>query len=247
MGIEFLPSAAAAFLASFVEFVEALTVILALGATRGWRWPLLGTAAALVLLGGLAAMFGPALQALNTPWLRLVVGVLVLLFGLRWLRKAILRAAGALPLHDETQAFARASARYTTPAPLGGWDATAFAGGFQVTLLEGSEVAFIVIAMGAGRAGLAPPALGAASALAAVVMLGLALHRPLSRIPENALKCAVGILLTAFGTFWTGEGIGVAWPGGDASLPLLSLFWAAASLGFIAVLIRSRRYTRLRP
>jgi uncharacterized membrane protein len=241
MGIEFLPSAAAAFLASFVEFVEALTVILALGATRGWRWPLLGTGAALVVLAGIAAVFGPALQALNTPWLRLGVGLLVLLFGLRWLRKAILRAAGALPLHDEVQAFAQARARYTEAPLREGWDAIAFAGGFQVTLMEGSEVAFIVIAMGAGRAGVAPPAFGAAVALVAVIGLGLALHRPLSRIPENALKCAVGILLTAFGTFWTGEGIGVVWPGGDAGLVLLSLFWAVIALAFIALLSRSRR------
>jgi uncharacterized membrane protein len=220
--------AAAAFLASFVEFVEALTVILALGAARGWRAPLAGTAGALAVLAVVGAVFGPAVAQLELGWLRLVVGLLVLLFGLRWLRKAILRAVGVIPLHDEAVAYDRALARYAGVAQ--GWDWTGFAGAFQVTMLEGSEVAFIVVAVGGGGAGLAPAGAGALLALAAVVVLGLVLHRPLTRIPENALKCAVGVLLAAFGTFWTGEGVGAAWPGGDWSLPLITLVWAAVTL-----------------
>jgi len=242
-----LQAAAAAFLAAFVEFVEALTVILALGATRGWRAPLAGVAASLAVLVLVAAVFGPALEAWNTAWLRLTVGLLVLLFGLRWLRKAILRAAGVLKLRDENLAFDRASAAAAASPRTPGWDWTGFAGAFQVTLLEGSEVGFIVIAMAAGPAGLRPPASGALLALAVVVALGLVLHRPLSRIPENSLKLAVGILLCAFGTFWTGEGIGAAWLGGDLALLLLSLLWAAVAGALIALASARRLNAAARP
>ena len=224
----------AAFLASFVEFVEALTVILAVGATRGWRSALGGAAAATLVLAGLVAALGPALQRINLRAVQLAVGVLVLLFALRWLRKAVLRALGVIPLHDEAQAYASATARLGQ----GGsrhWDWPGFAAAFQVTMLEGTEVVFIVVALGAGGARLVPASLGAAAALAVVAALGVALHRPLSSIPENVLKTLVGILLAAFGTFWTGEAIGVAWPGGDAALSLLALFWAAVTLGLVAL------------
>jgi len=227
----------AAFLASFVEFVEALTVVLALGATRGWRSALAGAAGAAVLLAALVAGFGPALQRIDLRWLQLPVGVLVLLFALRWLRKAILRAAGHIPLHDETVAYARTRARYATTGksgPHGRWDAAGLAGAFQVTMLEGSEVVFIVVAMGAGGARLLSSAVwGAAAALLCVVALGALLHRPLANVPENTLKLMVGVLLAAFGTFWTGEAIGAAWPGGDAALPLLGVGWGGVSFALI--------------
>ena len=240
MGTHQLSAATAAALASFVEFVEALTVILALGASRGWVSPLAGAAAAAATLAGAAAAFGPALQHAHFAWLRLVVGLLILLFGLRWLRKSILRAAGIIPLHDEAAAFARTRASLAGLPTARRWDWTGFAGAYQVTALEGSEVAFIVVAVGAGGAGLLPAAAGAAIALAAVVALGLLLHRPLARIPENTLKCLVGILLTALGTFWTGEALGAEWPAADWSLPAISLAWGALTL----LLVRSVRHRR---
>ena len=213
------PSLLAAFLASLVEFVEALTVVLAVGVTRGWRAALTGTALALGLLALLVLLLGPGLARLPIRELQLVVGALTLLFGLRWLRKAILRAAGRIPLHDETAAFAGNAARLRVAAPPGpGWDRIAVATAFQIVMLEGTEVVFIVIALGAAGGLLLPAALGASAALAVVVLLGVALHAPLARIPENTLKFAVGCLLSGFGTFWVGEATGIAWPYGDASI-----------------------------
>lgn len=214
------PTALAAFLASVVEFVEALTVVLAVGAVRGWRSALTGTAAALATLLALVLLFGPLLARIPLEDVQLVVGGLLLLFGLRWLRKAVLRAGGVIPLHDEAAAYARetGSLRSAGP-PSGSWDTVAIATAFKITMLEGLEVVFIVIAVGAGGVGLlVPAAIGAAAALLAVVALGLVLHRPLSMVPENTLKFAVGVLLAAFGTFWVGEGLRLAWPGGDWSI-----------------------------
>ncbi len=218
----------AAFLASLVECVEALTVILAVGSVRGWSGALAGAGAALGLLGALVAILGRALTHIPLGRIQLVVGVLLLLFGLRWLRKAILRAAGVIPLRDEEAAYRKQTAAFANSA-VHGWDRIAFAAAFQIAMLEGAEVVFIVIAVAAGSAGaLLPASFGALLALLLVAGLGLALHRPLSRVPENALKFAVGVLLSAFGTFWTGEGLGVAWPGED---------WAISALiaGFLAV------------
>jgi uncharacterized membrane protein len=221
----------AAFLASLVEAVEALTVVLAVGATRGWRNALAGTAAALIVLAGLVLALGPAAPMPNRALL-LIVGVLTLLFGLRWLRKAILRAAGLKPLHDETAAFARAKARL---GPGGGdrWDATALAAAFQVVMMEGIEVVFIVAAITASGGARLAASWGAAAALAAVVAMGVALHRPLARVPENTLKFAVGAMMCGFGCFWTGEAIGVVWSGTDLALPGLSALWLAAGLGLV--------------
>jgi uncharacterized membrane protein len=219
------PSVLAAFLASLVEFVEALTVILAVGSVRGWRHALLGTAAALGVLVLLVAMLGTALTRIPLETIQLAVGTLLLLFGLRWLRKAILRSAGVIPLHDETEAFAKQAASMRGQAAAGGWDRVAFGTAFQITMLEGTEVVFIVIAIGAGGAGLLLPAsLGALAALLVVAALGLLIHRPLANVPENSLKFVVGVLLSAFGTFWAGEGAGVAWrrlvdPGARRRLP----------------------------
>ncbi len=224
-------AALAAFLASFVEFVEALTVVLAVGTTRGWRNALVGAAAATILLAGVLAVAGPR-ATLPAPPLRAVIGVLTLLFGLRWLRKAVLRAAGLIALHDEAEAYARTRARLGARNVVG-WDGAALAAAFQVVLMEGTEVVLIVAAVAAGGGAFVPASIGALGALVAVMLLGVTLHRPMTRIPENAMKCGVGIMLCAFGTFWAGEAVGARWPGGEWALPLLSVLWAGAALAMI--------------
>ncbi len=229
------PSLLAAFLASLVEFVEALTVVLAVGVTRGWRGALAGTAAALALLALLVLVFGPGLSRIPLHDLQLVVGVLLLLFGLRWLRKAILRSAGRIPMRDEAAAFARTTASLGAAAPhRGGWDRLAVATSFQIVMLEGTEVVFIVIALGAAGGLLLPATVGALVALVVVVLLGAALHAPLARIPENALKFVVGCLLSGFGTFWVGEAIGIAWPGTDWSILALVAGFLAVAVALVA-------------
>ena len=238
------PAVLAAFLASLVEFVEALTVILAVGTTRGWRAALTGAAAATGTLAGIVALLGPAVTRIPLTLLQAGIGTLLLLFGMRWLRKAILRSAGVIPLHDETAAFAHEVAAMRRLGRADGWDRVAFGATFQITLLEGTEVVFIVIAIGAGQAGLLLPAsLGALCALLLVALLGFVVHRPLASIPENALKFIVGVVLSAFGSFWVGEGLGLAWPGSDWSvLGLIAGFLAAA---WMAVpLCRSRVIAR---
>ncbi len=234
------PSVLAAFLASTVEFVEALTVVLAVGSVRGWRDTLLGAAAALAVLLLLVAVLGTALTRIPLGLIQMVVGALLLLFGLRWLRKAILRSAGVIPLHDEAAAFAKRTEAMRGHGAARGWDRIAFGAAFQITMLEGTEVVFIVIALGAGGAGLLLPAsLGALAALLVVMTLGVVLHRPLARVPENTLKLVVGVLLSAFGCFWLGEGIGVAWPGADRSILALIVGFLAAAL-LTVPLCRSR-------
>jgi uncharacterized membrane protein len=235
------PSIVAAFLASLVEFVEALTVVLAVGIVRGWRPALTGACLACGVLGALIVVFGPVLQAIPLTLVQLVVGALLLLFGMRWLRKAILRSAGIIPLHDEEAVFASEtrSLKQSGLITVSGWDAAAITASFKIVMLEGIEVVFIVVAIGATNGSLVPPAVGAGIALLAVVLLGVILHRPLAVIPENALKFAVGVLLCAFGTFWTGEGIGIAWPGEDwAILALIAGFLVAA--GTAVPLCRAR-------
>jgi Ca2+/H+ antiporter, TMEM165/GDT1 family len=226
------PSLVAAFLASLVEFIEALTVVLAVGTVRGWRPALLGTALGLAVLFLLVVILGPALALIPLDVVQLVVGTLLLLFGLRWLRKAILRAAGVIALHDEAQAFAAETALLRRGAVIDrGWDKLAIAAAFKIVMLEGIEVVFVVIAIGAAGGLLVPASVGAVAALIVVVLLGVVLHRPLARIPENALKFAVGVLLCAFGAFWVGEGIGAAWPAADWSiLALIAGFLAVALL-----------------
>ena len=223
----------ASFLASLVECVEALTVVLAVGMVRGWRSALAGCATGLLLLLLLVALLGHALARVPLHGFQLVVGALLLLFGMRWLRKAALRAAGVLALHDEDAVYRRETrALRGQGGARPGLDRPAFAVAFKSTVLEGVEVVFIVLAIGAGRAELLWPAsLGALAALLAVAALGVALHRPLARVPENTLKFAVGVLLCAFGTYWAGEGMGYAWPGADDAIPVLACaFLAAAAL-----------------
>jgi len=234
--------ALAAFAASLVEFVEALTIVLAVGAVRGWRGAIGGAAAALLVLGAVIGIFGPALTRIRLGAVHLVLGTLLLLFGMRWLRKAILRAAGVIPLNDEAASYARQTAALQDAGRAAvAWDKLALATAFKITMVEGIEVVFIVIAIGAGGPGLLLPAsFGAAMALAVVILLGVALHRPVATIPENTLKFGVGVLLSAFGTFWVGEGMRLAWPGGDLSLALLVAGYLAAALGAVS-LCRSRR------
>jgi uncharacterized membrane protein len=231
-----LTAAVAAFLASLVEFVEALTVVLAVGVVRGWLGALVGSGLALLALALLVAAFGPLLARVPLDLVQLAVGLLLLLFGLRWLRKAILRAAGFIALHDEAEAFARervALRRQGSAATA--WDPVAISAAFKIVMLEGIEVVFIVIAVGAGGPALLPATIGALAALAAVVALGVALHRPLARVPENTLKFAVGVLLSAFGTFWLGEGIGAVWPGADLSLLSLAALYLLVSLACVRI------------
>ncbi|MBW4049385.1 MAG: hypothetical protein HIU89_16135 [Proteobacteria bacterium] len=223
----------AAFLASLVECVEALTVVLAVGFARGWRGALVGSGTAMLALLCLIAVLGSALTRIPLGVVQLAVGTLLLLFGMRWLRKAILRAAGILAMHDETAIYTQQQdVLRQTGSSRGIWDKVAFATAFKITMLEGIEVVFIVIALGAGHPGLLLPAsFGALAALVVVAALGIVVHRPLSRIPENTLKFVVGVLLSSFGTFWVGEGLGCAWPARDWSiLVLITGFLAVAAI-----------------
>jgi uncharacterized membrane protein len=225
-------SVGTAFVGALVECIEALTVVLAIGAVRGWGSTLAGAGAALAVLALAVAAAGPAIASVPAAPLRLVVGVLTLLFGMRWLRKAVLRAAGLIPLHDEQAVFDRTK-RDMAGGGAEGWDMIAAGGAFQIVMLEGTEVVVIVAALGAGVGMLIPAVFGAGLALLAVVALGLALHRPLAAVPENSLKLVTGVLLCAFGTLWTGEGAGGLGPGvwllGEATLPMLILLWASVA------------------
>src|SRR5437870_4141141 len=195
------PSVTAAFLGSMVEFVEALTIVLAVGTVRGWRFALLGAAAGVAVLTALVVLFGSALTAIPLTVLQLVIGLLLVLFGVSWLRKAVLRAAGMMPLHDETDVFVRATAamREQGVGPIRRWDTVAIATTFKAVVLEGLEIVFIVLAVGAAGHMIIPASLGAAVAGLAVVVAGLLLRRPLARVPENTLKLTVGILVASFG------------------------------------------------
>lgn len=225
------PSVLASFMASMVEFVEALTIVLAVGTVRGWRAALLGTSSALALLALLVLVLGQSLSRIPLEVVQLVVGTLLLLFGLRWLRKAVLRSAGVLALHDEALAFEAETAalRNQAGSSKGVFDKIAFATAFKIVMLEGIEVVFIVIALGAGGRLIVPASIGALLALLVVIGLGLWLHKPLANIPENTLKFGVGVMLAAFGTFWVGEGIGLEWPGADwAVLALIGAYLLVA-------------------
>jgi len=228
-------SIAASFFASLVECVEALTVVLAVGSVRGWRSALIGSATAVATLLVIVAALGTALTHIPLPVVQLVVGALLLLFGLRWLRKAILRSSGLIPLHDEQAAFAKNSAAMRNlGASQFTWDKIAFAAAFNITMLEGTEVVFIIIAIGAGHSGmLLPASIGAVAALLVVIALGALLHRPLASVPENTLKFIVGVLLSAFGTFWVGEGMHMAWPAADWSILALIAVYLAVALSLV--------------
>jgi uncharacterized membrane protein len=228
----------AAFAASAVEMVEALTIVVAVGVTRGWRSSMWGVGVAFVALGGIVAVLGPALTLIPISALRLVVGGLLLVFGLQWLRKAILRASGWKALHDEDEIFARerAAARAAGHERRGAIDDWfSFTVSFKGVFLEGLEVAFIVISFGGTKGGIPVAAAGATLALVIVVITGFVVRGPLSRVPENALKFAVGTMLTTFGTFWAAEGAGADWPGGDAAILGVLAFFVLVSLVFVRV------------
>ena len=236
------PTVLASFMASMVEFVEALTIVLAVGIVRGWRSALLGTGAALAVLLALVALLGPSLARIPLPIVQLAVGTLLLMFGLRWLRKAILRGAGVLALHDEAKAFAEESeALRGAGSAEGAIDKVAFGTSFKIVMLEGIEVVFIVIAIGAGGPLLVPASLGAGLALLVVVGLGLVVHRPLAKVPENSLKFRVGVLLSAFGSFWVGEGIGLEWPGADWAILGLIVLYLVVALTLVPMCRRLQR------
>jgi uncharacterized membrane protein len=232
------PAVTAAFLASLVEAVEAMTIILAVAMVRGWRPAGLGAVAGVTLLVLVAVTFGPLLTLIPLRPLQLATGTLLFLFGMRWLQKAVLRSAGRIPLHDEAMTFesetsvlrGQAQRQQSRLDWLGGLTS------FKAVLLEGMEVIFIVLAFSAGPNLVVPASIGAAAACLIIVVAGLAMHRPLARVPENSLKFGVGILLTSFGIFWVGEGLGVMWPGGDLAViafALLVLVAARLAVGFV--------------
>lgn len=238
----------ASFLASSVEGVEALTIVLAAGVARGWRSSLIGVAVALVALAAITAVLGPALTRIPIDALRLVVGALLLIFGLQWLRKAILRASGYKALHDEGEIYQRElrAAQSEGRVVRAGLDWYAFTLCFKGVLLEGLEVIFIVLTFGAtaqawnGIGGIPLAAAGAAAAVVLVVAVGIAVHAPLARVPENTLKFAVGLLLSSFGTFWAAEGAGVTWPGSDGAIIGILAVLTVVSFIFVAALRRRR-------
>jgi uncharacterized membrane protein len=241
------PAVTAAFLASLVEVVEAFTIVLAVATVRGWRPAFSGTLAALALLAVLVMTLGPLLDRVPLHALQLVIGVLLLLFGLRWLRKAILRSAGIVALHDETGAFAAEEenlheAERRQEAHLD-WIAGLTA--FKAVVLEGLEVVFIVIAVGAGRGLLVPAALGAVAACLLVLLIGVLVRRPLARVPENTLKFGVGVMLSAFGVFWTGEGLGIDWPGHDLAILAFVVIFLALGVA-LATIVRRPQAERAR-
>jgi uncharacterized membrane protein len=230
----------AAFLASGVEMVEALTIVLAVGISRDWRSALWGVAAAVATLAVVVAALGPALTVVPIDALRLVVGWLLVVFGLQWLRKAILRASGYKALHDEDAIYRREleAARAAGAGRRRGVDGYAFVLSYKGVLLEGLEVAFIVLTFGSSRGGggIALAAAGAAAALVVVVAAGALARAPLARVPENAMKFAVGVMLTTFGVFWGAEGTGVHWPGGELALAAVLAFVLVLSLALTGLL-----------
>ena len=252
----------AVFVACAVEGVEAVTIVLAAGLTRGWRSALAGVGAALFVLAAIVAVLGPALTALPIDTLRLVVGGLLLVFGLQWLRKAILRASGFKPLHDEDEIFAQelAAARAEIATKLNAdkrkqaiedlvagrepqaIDAYGFTLSFKGVLLEGLEVAFIAVTFGSNQHNVGLAALAAGTAVVVVAAAGVAAHAPLSQVPENMLKFGVGVMLTAFGMFWGAEGAGADWPGGDGAILALLAFTLATSLALVSAM--RRRHAR---
>jgi uncharacterized membrane protein len=233
--------AVSVFLACAVEAVEALTIVLAVGYTRSWRSSLTGVGAAGLTLAALTAALGPALTALPINALRVVVGALLLIFGLQWLRKAILRGAGLKALHDERETYEHelAAARQAGQVRAG-IDPYAFTIAFKGVLLEGLEVVFIVLTFGANQHDVGLAATAAAVAVGLVILAGIAVHAPLARVPENTMKFTVGVMLTSFGTFWGAEGAGAHWPGGDAALLVIVPAVLVFSLSLMAALRRTR-------
>jgi uncharacterized membrane protein len=231
----------AAFLASSVEMVEALTIVLAVGMTRGWRSTSYGVAVALAALAVVVACLGPALTQIPIDTLRVVVGTILLAFGLQWLRKAILRASGLKALHDEDAIFRNEVGHAREAGRSSRHDWYAFTVAFKGVFLEGLEVAFIVVSVGSSQGNVGVAAFGALAALIVVAVVGAFVHAPLSRVPENSLKFGVGIMLTSFGVFWSGEGAGVSWPGGEAAIVGVLVFVTVLAFVLTGVLRSAER------
>ncbi len=230
----------AVFLASAVEMVEALTIVLAVGVTKGWRSAIEGVVAALFVLAALVVVFGPALvHFVPLSTLRLAVGGLLLIFGLQWLRKAVLRASGLRAKHNEDAIFAEQVAELTAAPSSNGRDATGFAVAFKGVFLEGLEVVVVVLTLGTTSHKLGLAATAAGAAVVVVLIAGLLVARQLSSVPENAMKMGVGLMLVSFGTFWTGEGVGVHWPGSDLAIPVLAVVYGAVAFGLVVLLDRA--------
>ncbi len=238
MGVLLLVSAT--FVASAVEMVEALTIVLAIGLSREWRSTLIGVGVALLCLAVIVAVVGQSLTMIPIDALRLVVGTLLLIFGLQWLRKAILRASGYKALHDDEAIYLRerAEALAAGKQTRAGLDWYAFTLAFKGVFLEGLEVVFIVVTFGASMGDLGLATAGAVAAAFVVGIAGVIVHRPLSRVPENALKFGVGAVLTTFGVFWSGEGVGVEWPGGELAILIMLALVVLSSVVLVRVLTR---------
>jgi uncharacterized membrane protein len=236
------PAMMAAFLASLVEAVEALTIVLAVATVRGWRPAGLGALAGLMVLALIVLALGPLLDRVPLRLLQLLIGILLLLFGMRWLRKAIMRSAGVIPLHDEAMIFATETAELREQARRdeARLDWLASLASFKAVLLEGLEVVFIVIALGTGHGMLIPASAGALAACLLVAGVGFVVHRPLARVPENTLKFAVGVMLSAFGIFWVGEGLGVVWPGADLAIVVFAALFLVVSRAAVVLARRPR-------
>ena len=234
----------AVFLASAVEMVEALTIVVAVGVSRGWRSALEGVAAGIAVLAVLVAALGPALvHWIPLDALRVVVGTVLLVFGLQWLRKAVLRATGYKAKHDENAIFAREVQQLNQAGPRrSGRDSVGFTVAFKGVFLEGLEVAIIVLTLGSTDHEVGLAALAALAAALVVGLVGVVVARQLAGVPENAMKTAVGLMLVSFGTFWSGEGLGVHWPGGDLALPVLVAVYAGAAF----VMVRAVNAQRTR-
>lgn len=237
------------FLASAVEAVEAVTIVLAMGSTRSWSSALTGAGSACLALAAITAGLGPAVTSLPIDTLRLVVGGLLLVFGLQWLRKAILRASGLKALHDEEEEFREQAAAASAAGGLRtGLDAYSFTISFKGVLLEGLEIVFIVLTFGANQHQVGTAAVAGLLAVLAVVTTAIMVRRPLSRVPENAMKFAVGVMLTSFGIFWGSEGAGAHWPGGDTALLGVVPLVLGLSLALVALtrhlLFREDRFKR---
>ena len=228
----------AVFLASCVETVEALTIVFAVGHTRGWRSAFEGSGVALVVLTALVAAFGPALVHVPLSALRLVVGGVLLIFGMQWLRKSILRATGLKAKHDEDAIYEQTVAELRAAGATSGRDRIAFVMAFKGVFLEGLEVIILVITLGTSAHRLGLAAAAAAVAVILVALGGVIVAKQLSNVPENALKMSVGVLLVTYGTFWTGEGLKVRWPGGDTMLLGLAAIYAVVSWAFVLAMRR---------
>jgi len=237
----FAPAFTTAFLASSVEAVEAMTVVLAAGLTRGWAAALAGAGGGALVLVAVVAALGPAIASVPVAILQVIAGTLLLLFGLRWLRKAMLRYAGVIAMRDEEILFERSRGDFSACAGDLRPAALAALTVFKVVLLEGVEVIVIVIGIGAAGHMLVPASAGALAACLVVAAAGVLLHRPLARVPENALKLAVGTLVTAFGIFWFGEGVGIRWPAGEATILALVVALFVTSAAGVGLARRAAR------